>query len=143
MLKKSITYEDYNGVERKEDFYFNLSNADILEMEMGTSGGLTGLINRVVETQDAPTMIKIFKDLILRAYGQKSLDGRRFIKSKELSEEFSQTEAYSILFMELASNADAAAAFVNGIVPADAAAELAKQNNNVSVTPAITTITNE
>ena len=136
MLKKTITYTDYNGVERKEDFHFNLSKAEIMEMEMSTSGGLTELINRVVETQDAPTIIKIFKDLILKAYGQKSLDGKRFIKSKELSEEFSQTEAYSILFMELATNADAAAAFVNGIIPADAAAELAKQQ---ATTPAIST----
>ena len=136
MLKKTITYTDYNGVERKEDFHFNLSKAEIMEMEMSTSGGLTELINRVVETQDAPTIIKIFKDLILKAYGQKSLDGKRFIKSKELSEEFSQTEAYSILFMELATNADAAAAFVNGIIPADAAAELAKQQ---ATAPAIST----
>ena len=136
MLKKTITYTDYNGVERTEDFHFNLSKAEIMEMEMSTSGGLTELINRVVETQDAPTIIKIFKDLILKAYGQKSLDGKRFIKSKELSEEFSQTEAYSILFMELATNADAAAAFVNGIIPADAAAELAKQQ---ATAPAIST----
>ena len=136
MLKKTITYTDYNGVERKEDFHFNLSKAEIMEMEMSTSGGLTELINRVVETQDTPTIIKIFKDLILKAYGKKSLDGKRFIKNKEISEEFSQTAAYSILFMELATNADAAAAFENGIIPADAAAELAKQQ---ATTPAIST----
>lgn len=117
MLKKTITYTDYNGVERSEDFYFNLSKAEIMEMEMSTAGGLTEMITKIVAAQDAPSIIKIFKDLVLKAYGEKSPDGKRFIKSEELSEAFSQTEAYSILFMELATNADEAAKFVNGIVP--------------------------
>lgn len=120
MLKKTIAYTDYNGVERKEDFYFNLSKAEILEMEMSTVGGLAEMINKIVTTQDAPAIIKIFKELILKAYGEKSADGKQFIKSKELSNAFSQTEAYSVLFMELATDADAASKFVNGIVPADA-----------------------
>lgn len=128
MLKKTITYGDYNGVERTEDFYFNLSKAEIMEMEMSISGGLTEMINRIVAAQDAPAIIKIFKDLILKAYGEKSADGKRFIKSEELSTAFSQTEAYSILFMELASDADAGAKFVNGIIPADAAKQLAEAN---------------
>lgn len=117
MLKKTITYTDYNGAERTEDFYFNLSKAEVMEMEMSTTGGLAEMINRVVAAQDAPAIIKIFKDLVLRAYGRKSPDGKRFVKSEELSTEFSQTEAYSQLFMELATDADAAAAFVNGITP--------------------------
>lgn len=121
MLKKTITYSDYNGTERTQDFYFNLSKAEILEMEMGTSGGLAEMIQRIVAAQDAPSIIKLFKDLILKAYGEKSADGKRFIKSEELSTAFSQTEAYSILFMELATDADAAAKFVNGIIPADMA----------------------
>lgn len=119
MLKKTITYTDYNGVERTEDFYFNLSKAEIMEMEMSTTGGLAEMIQRIVQAQDAPAIIKIFKDLVLKAYGQKSPDGKRFIKSDALREEFEQTEAYSNLFMELATDSDAAAAFVNGIVPAD------------------------
>lgn len=119
MLKKTIAYTDYNGVERKEDFYFNLSKAELTEMEMSINGGLAEMINKVVAAQDAPAIIKIFKDLVLRAYGEKSLDGKRFIKSEELATAFSQTEAYSILFMELATDADAAAKFINGIVPAD------------------------
>lgn len=127
MLKKSITYEDYNGVERTEDFYFNLSKAEIMEMEMGTSGGLTETITRIVAAQDSPAIIKIFKDLVLKAYGVKSPDGKRFEKSEELSTAFSQTEAYSILFMELATNAEEAAKFINGIVPADLAKEAAKE----------------
>lgn len=121
MIKKPITYVDYNGVERTEDFYFNLSKAEVMEMELSTTGGLAEMIKRVVAAQDQPAIIKIFKDLILKAYGEKSADGKRFIKSDELSMAFSQTEAYSILFMELATDADAAAKFVNGIVPADAA----------------------
>ena len=125
MLKKTITYTDYNDVERTEDFYFNLTKAEIMEMEMSTSGGLGEMINKIVAAQDAPSIIKIFKDLVLKAYGQKSPDGRRFIKSEELRREFEQTEAYSQLFMELATDADAAAKFVNGIVPADLAQKAA------------------
>lgn len=125
MLKKSVTYTDYNGNERTEDFYFNLKKAEIMEMELSTSGGLAEMIQRVVASQDTPTIVKIFKDLVLRSYGQKSLDGKRFIKNDQLREEFEQTEAYSIIFMELATDADAAAKFVNGIVPAD----LANQQN--------------
>ena len=118
MLKKTITYTDYNGVERTEDFYFYLSKADLMEMEMGTTGGFAEMIQKVVNAQDAPAIIKIFKDLILKAYGEKSPDGKRFIKSEEIATSFSQTEAYSQLFMELATNADEAAKFVNGIIPA-------------------------
>lgn len=117
MLKKTITYVDYNGSERTEDFYFNLNKAEVMEMEMSTTGGLTEMINRIVAAQDAPAIIAIFKKLILKAYGEKSPDGKRFIKSEGLAEAFSQTEAYSQLFMELATNADKAAEFVNGIVP--------------------------
>ena len=121
MLKKTMTYTDYNGNERTEDFYFNLSKAEVMEMEMSTTGGLAEMIQRVVAAQDAPAIIKIFKELILKAYGVKTPDGRGFQKSAEISQNFAQTEAYSNLFMELATNADEAAKFVNGIVPADMA----------------------
>ena len=124
MIKKTITYTDYNGVERTENFYFNLNKAEIMEMEIGTTGGLAEMIQRVVDAKDAPAIIKIFKDLVLKAYGEKSDDGKRFIKSTELSNAFSQTEAYSIIFMELATDSDAAAKFINGIVPADMAQQL-------------------
>lgn len=128
MLKKEITYTDYNGVERTENFYFNLSQAEVMEMEMSTTGGFSDMVQRIVETQDVPSIIKIFKELILKAYGEKSPDGKRFVKSKELSTAFSQTEAYSKLFMELGTNAGKAAEFVNGIIPAGAA-EAANQSN--------------
>lgn len=117
MLKKTITYTNYNGIEITEDFYFNLTKAEIMEMEMSTSGGMAEMINKIVSSQDAPAIIKIFKELILKAYGEKSADGKRFIKSEEISTAFAQTEAYSQLFMELATDADAASTFVNGIVP--------------------------
>ena len=126
MLKKTITYTDFNGMERSEDFYFNLTKAEVMEMEMSTSGGLAEMITRIVAAQDQPSIIKIFKDLILKAYGEKSPDGKRFVKSEELSTAFSQTEAYSQLFMELATDAEAASAFVNGIVPADMAKKAAE-----------------
>lgn len=119
MIKKNITYTDYNGVERNEDFYFNLTEAEVMELEMSTTGGLAEMIQKIVNAKDAPAIIKIFKDLVLRAYGEKSADGKRFIKSEEISTAFSQTEAYSILFMRLATDADEAAEFVNGIVPAN------------------------
>ena len=126
MLNKKITYTDFNGVERTETFSFNLTKAEIMEMEMSTTGGLSEMINKIIEAQDTPSLIKLFKDLVLKAYGEKSADGKRFIKSEELSTAFSQTEAYSELFMELATDADAAAKFVNGIIPADAAKQLAE-----------------
>lgn len=120
MLKKTITYTDYNQAERTEDFYFNLTKAEVMEMEMSTSGGLAEMIKKIVAAKDAPAIIKVFKDLILKAYGEKSPDGKRFIKSEEITTAFAQTEAYSQLFMELATDPDKAAEFVNGIIPATA-----------------------
>jgi hypothetical protein len=119
MLKKTIKYTDYNGTKREEDFYFNLSKAEILEMEMTTSGGLAEMIKGIVAAQDIPAIIKIFKDLVLKAYGIKSPDGKQFVKSQEIRDAFASTEAYSNLFMELATDANAAADFVNGIIPAN------------------------
>lgn len=117
MLKKPITYVDYNGTERTEDFFFNLSQAEVVEMELSVKGGLTQRIEKIVGTQDEPELISMFKDLILKSYGEKSPDGRRFIKTDELRNAFSQTEAYSVLFMELATSAEQATIFVNGIIP--------------------------
>ena len=131
MIKKTITYVDYNDVERTEDFYFNLSKAELMEIEMSTSGGLVEMINRIVSAQDAPAIIKVFKDLILKAYGVKSLDGKRFEKSDKLRTEFEQTEAYSQLFMELSTDADAASKFVNGIMPSEASA-IKKETNQAT-----------
>ena len=117
MLKKTIKYTDYDGNEREEDFYGNLNKAEVTEMELSKQGGLSEYIKRIVAAQDAPSLIELFKELICKSYGEKSLDGKRFVKSKELTEGFTQTEAYAELFVELASNAEEATKFVNGIMP--------------------------
>jgi hypothetical protein len=117
MLKKSIEYVDYEGNSRTEDFYFNLTKAECLEMELSLEGGLSKTVERIVAAQDNKQIMEIFKELILKAYGEKSPDGRRFVKTQEIRDGFAQTEAYSELFIELATNADAAAIFVNGITP--------------------------
>lgn len=123
MIKKSISFTDYNGNQRTEDFYFNLTKAEIAEMELSTVGGLTQMLRGMIAAQDMPAIVKFVKELILKSYGKKSPDGKRFIKNEELSEEFMQTEAYSQLFMELATDADATAKFVNGILPEDVRAQ--------------------
>ena len=125
MIKKTMTYTDFNGVERKEDFYFNLTKAEVLKMEMGVKGGLAEQIKRIVDTQDQPAIIQIFEDLIQKAYGVKTPDGRGFVKRKEDLEAFVSTQAYSDLYMLLATDDEEAAKFINGIVPPD----LAQGNN--------------
>ncbi len=130
MIKKTIKFADYNGQEREMDFYFNLSKAELSEMELSVAGGLGERIKRIAAAQDTPEIIKIFKELILKSYGVKSDDGLRFIKSEQLSKEFEQTEAYSVLFMELASDDKKAAEFINGIIPSDMKSQLSKQIEN-------------
>ena len=127
MLKKIITYTDYNGVERTEPFYFNLSKAELMEMELGVTGGMTEMLDKIIAAKDAPSLMKTFKEMIMKYYGIKSDDGKRLIKSEELSIAFTQTEAYSVLFMELITDDKAAADFVNGIIPNEIQAEVAAQ----------------
>lgn len=117
MLVKNIKYVDFDGNERSEDFYFNLTKAEVTEMEMSTEGGLAKMLEKIVAEQDSKRIIEIFKDLILRSYGEKSPDGKRFTKNKEIRDSFSNTEAYSELFMSLATDAEKASAFINGILP--------------------------
>lgn len=119
MFAKTITYTDFNGTERKELFYFNLSEDELIEMEVGTNGGFADVLTRIIEAKDQPTLIKEFKKFILKAYGEKSPDGRRFMKSEEISKAFSETPAYTKLFMELAFNDKAAAEFINKLIPED------------------------
>lgn len=127
MLIKTIEYTDYNGNKRVEDKYFNFSKAELMEMELSTAGGLSGLIDKIIKTQDMPGLVKIFKELILKSYGEKSPDGVQFIKNDEIRQRFEQSEAYSELFMELATNNESAAKFVNGIIPASLREEVEKQ----------------
>lgn len=129
MISKTFTYIDYNGEERTETAYFNLSKAEILEMEMSVDGGFTAMIERIVEAKDAPSVVKVFKDLILRSYGIKSPDGRRFIKNQQLRDEFEQTEMFSELFMELSLNDKKASEFVNGLIPKDMANKIPATTN--------------
>ena len=117
MYKKTITYEDYNNVTRTEDFYFNLTQAELAEMEFGTSGGLADMLTQISKSMDQPSIIAMFKKIILAAYGVKSPDGKYFRKNEEIRNDFMSTEAYSILFMELARDSDSASEFINGVIP--------------------------
>lgn len=116
MLKKTLTYTDYNGNERTEDFYFNLNEAELAEMSLSIEGGMDVYIQKITKARDQATIVKLFKDIVLRSYGEKSPDGRRFMKSPEISAGFAQTEAYNLIFMELATDAEAAAAFINNVI---------------------------
>lgn len=130
MFKKTVTYEDYKGNTRTEDFYFNLNKAELVELELSTNGGLTVMMDRIIATQDNPTLFKIFKDLVSKSYGVLSDDGRKFVKNQEVLDDFMQTEAYSIIFSELATNAEAAAEFFNNVIPQNLAKELAEEEAN-------------
>lgn len=139
MLKKTITYEDYEGNSYTEDFYFNLSRAELIEMECGVKGGLTKKLEAISKSSDPTQIMPVFKDIILKSYGKKSDDGKRFIKSKELSDEFSQTEAYSELMVALIKDEKAASDFVNGLInikPEEL--EAAKARANISALPTAT-----
>lgn len=117
MLAREITYTDYDGIERTETFYFNLSKAELAEMQLTHEGGYAEYLERISKAKEQAQLVKAFKAVILKAYGEKTEDGKHFRKSEALSEAFSQTEAYSELFVELITNAEAASAFVNGIMP--------------------------
>lgn len=116
MLKKTIKYVDFDGNEREEDFYFNFTDAELAEMELSVNGGLKQKLESIIKAKNEPEIIKQFKDIILKAYGEKTPDGRQFVKSDEISKAFSFTNAYSTLFIELATDADAASAFINGVI---------------------------
>ncbi len=117
MFRYDTTYKDYNGVERTESFLFHFSEAEALEMELSKEGGLSEHLHKIIKAKDQPSLVKEFKEIVLKAYGEKSEDGKRFIKSKELSDAFSQTVVYSELFMKLASDDEFAAKFVNKVIP--------------------------
>lgn len=117
MLKLTKTFTDYDGNVRTEDFYFNLSKAELMKMEMGETGGLEKLLRKIIAEQDNVKIMEYFDDIISRSYGVKSPDGREFVKSPELTKKFKETEAYSDLFMELCTDAKKAADFVNQVLP--------------------------
>lgn len=131
MLKKTIKYTDFSGTEREEDFFFNLTKAEIMDMELGAMGGLAEMIATLIKSQNMPEIIKIFREIIIKSCGEKSLDGKRFIKTdvngRSVGLNFSETEAFSTLYMELIGDSKIAADFVNGIIPADLEVDEAKQ----------------
>lgn len=119
MFKKTIEYTDYNGDKRKEDYYFNLNKAELMELQLSQNGGLQGYLERIIKTKDSPQLVRMFKEIILMAYGEKSLDGKHFLKSDEIKRNFECSEAYSELFMELATDSNSAAEFINALLPSD------------------------
>lgn len=127
MFKRTIKYTDFDGTDREEDFYFHLSKAELVEMEMSKPGGMEKYITKLVQGLVSEEIIAVFKDMLLKSYGEKSDDGKRFIKSSELSKAFSETEAYSILFYQLITDAKLASEFINGLIPADLAKDLEKE----------------
>ena len=133
MLKREITFEDFNGEKQTEVHYFNLSKSELIELESSFNGGLERNLQAIIEAKDSATLLKEFKTIILMAYGQKSPDGKRFIKNDQLREEFKQTAAYDALFMELATDDKAGAAFIRGVIPADLAEEVRKEQESGSL----------
>ncbi len=138
MLKKTVKYTDFDGNERTEDFYFNLTKAELMELELSVEGGLQKQIDKIIASQSVPEIVKIFKTLVLKAYGEKSDDGRRFMKTDEITQAFKETQAYSDIFMELSTDDKEAAAFIQGIIPddytlTDEEIEKAKQNEKIKV----------
>jgi hypothetical protein len=136
VLKKTITYIDFNEEEVTEEFFFHLSKAELIELEMSHQGGLTEALKKIIVAEDGKAIIAEFKNIILGAYGQKSADGRRFIKNQTLRDEFESSEAYSTLFMELVTETEKAIEFINGIIPAGMAEEVArvKESQGATVT---------
>ncbi len=147
MLKKTIEFVDYFGNPRKQDFYFNLTKSELMEMELYADGGLERLIEKIIQTQDNKRLVEYFKEIIFKSYGEKSEDGTRFIKSVDLSIAFSQTPAYDKLFMELATDAEKASEFINGIVPEDISKQLKEEQSRTSsgktMNPALAAVQNK
>lgn len=142
MLKKTITYTDYDGNTYTEDFYFNLSRAELIEMECGVKGGLTKKLEAISKSSDPTQIMPMFKEIILKSYGKKSDDGKRFIKNQDMIDEFVQSEAYSELMFELIKDENAASNFVNGLInikPEEL--EAAKARANISALPTATSST--
>lgn len=133
MIVKRIKYTDYDGNEREEDFRFNLSESELMKMEFNTAGGMEALINKIIDEKDSKKIGELFDKIILTSYGEKSADGKRFVKSPEISKAFSETEAYNVLYMELLTDEKAAAAFVNGLVPQKITNEMQAQQNRPNI----------
>ena len=138
MLKKRITFTDYDGVERSEEFYFNLNEMELTKMNLNADGGsLDKILQKIIDTKDIREVVKLFEMIILTAYGEKSMDGRTFIKNDEVRAKFTSSEAYNVLFMELISDSKKASEFVRGIVPKDLALAAAAREAERANTPVV------
>ena len=135
MIKKTITFTDYNGNEKTKDYYFNLTKAEIAEMYFSESGSFVDYIRRIVESEDGKKIIEVYKELLLKSYGEKSLDGEYFMKSDEMRKKFACSEAYSKLFMELATDDKAAAEFINGVAPKSVADKAKSTESSNAIEP--------
>ena len=124
MLKKTITYTDYDGMERTEDFWFNLSKTELTKLDAELPGGVLGVLRKIIDKKDRKALVDFIETLILRSYGEKTLDGKRFVKTPDMTEEFMQTPAYDELFMSIISDTDSQTNFINGVIPQSMAKEI-------------------
>lgn len=135
MLKKTVTYKDFDDVERTEDFYFNLTEAEITDMNLDENANLAEKIQSIINSKDMKQIKDYFQWIVIKAYGVKSDDGRKFMKSPEIIADFKATQAYSDIWMELAYDADAASEFVNGIMPKNLVAQIEENKDKVPLAP--------
>ena len=124
MLKKTITYTDYDGMERTEDFWFNLSKTELTKLDAELPGGVLGVLRKIIDKKDRKALVDFIETLILRSYGEKTLDGKRFAKTPDMAEEFMQTPAYDELFMSILSDTDSQTSFINGVIPQSMAKDI-------------------
>ena len=124
MLKKTITYTDYDGMARTEDFWFNLSKTELTKLDAELPGGVLGVLRKIIDKKDRKALVDFIETLILRSYGEKTLDGKRFVKTPDMAEEFMQTPAYDELFMSILSDTDSQTSFINGVIPQSMAKEI-------------------
>lgn len=119
MIKKRIKYEDFDGVEREEDFYFNLTKTELVKWNYSESGGLEEAVKKIIDTKDAKELLKIYDKIITMSYGVKSPDGKKFVKSEEITNDFKDTNAYDVMFIEYLSHPESFNTFIDGIMPKD------------------------
>ena len=137
MYKKTITYKDFNDVERTETYYFRLSETELTEWNMEENGGLANKLDIMVNSKDQAQIIKTLKEIIIRAYGEKSDDGRRLVKNNgELAKAFMETNAYDVFFKELCTSEATVSNFINGIIPKDLREEMNKASDKIEEAPA-------
>jgi hypothetical protein len=123
MVKKTVKNVDFDGNEGTEDFYFHLTEQELSEWELSVDGGLSTVLRKIIKSKDEKALIEIYKDLLTRSYGVKTQDGRSFVKNQEALDNFIYTQAFSDIYMELATNDKAASEFVNGVIPASVMAK--------------------